>query len=183
MIFQNTVNLTKREQSFIDWVTGPQCPWFCVPSTSEKFMYFVHPLMERNKDKCDAPGCIVEPFKNNYDICYGIFKRFCDENNIIVNKVLRAALNNTYYHPQAMADLHMDHPFYHKNFVMYLNEFDNGYTYIFSGNHNDPDDADHKLIGTIIPKKNEAVVFNDSRHAQGFCAPNQNRYVLVFTFN
>lgn len=165
MIVENQIVLNENQESFINWAQGPLIPWLFDETTSSEFKYFHHPLMLRNQD-------IISPY---YDVCYSIFEQFCKDNNIKFNNVLRASINNTYHHPQKMNGIHTDHDgIEHSNFIMYLNTFDSGYTYLFNDNK--------ELIHTIIPKKYKAVVFKSMPHAQGFCAPNQNRFTLIFTF-
>jgi hypothetical protein len=165
MIIENIVKLTENQESFITWAQGPMLPWLFNETTSKQHMYFHHPLKIRG-------GQIISPY---YDVCYSIFEDFCKENNVPFKEVLRASINNTYHHPQKMNKIHVDHSdIPHGNFIMYMNTFDEGYTYFF--------DDEENLIHTTIPEKNKGVVFINKKHAQGFCAPNQNRFVLVFTF-
>ena len=171
-VIENNLDLTYKQHSFIEYASSENLPWRFAPSTSKEFMYFHHPLMIRNTANNPVSGEITSP---HYDVCLSIFDKFCKENDVSYTNVLRASINNTSYFPQKHNGIHKDHPFDHSNFILYLNEFDNGYTYLF--------DDDKKLVHTIIPKQNKGVVFSNSFHAQGFCTPNQYRLILLFTFN
>ena len=165
MIFENQVNLSEEQESFITWAQGPLLPWLFSESTSNDFMYFHHPLKLRT-------GEILSPY---YDVCYSIFDKFMKENNLSYKSILRASINNTYHHPQKMNGIHLDHSdVSHGNFLMYMNTFTGGYTYLFNDQN--------ELIHTIIPEKYKGVIFKNTKHAQGFCGPNENRFVLLFTY-
>ena len=160
------------QQELIDSVFGSYFPVYLDMTTESKYKQFCHTFMARNvimnhEGHILSPG--YEPFKE-------LFMDICTKNNIKVNKILRAAVNNTWNYPDLHGGIHIDHPEQdHNNFIMYLNEFDNGHTYLFDG--------DHKQIYEIVPKKNKFAIFEGTPHAQGFCAPGQLRTVLVFTFN
>ena len=103
-----------------------------------------------------------------------MFKHICDKNNIKVDVVYRAAINVTTYHDGKIAGMHIDHDFPHKIFIMYLNEFSDGYTYVMYDNK----------IESYKPEKNKAIIFEGSRfHAQGFCKPHERRVVFVVGFS
>jgi hypothetical protein len=174
MLIENVCRLTPEQKDFTEFVLSDGFPWFYQWSTdATKYLFFGHSLMNRNPE-----GAAIEGNKNSdyYDICYSIFKDFCDQNNIKVNTVLRAAVNHTSYHPDKMNEIHLDHDgIAHNNFIMYLNDFTGGSTYLF--------DDDHNMIKEIIPAKNRAVIFGGFPHAHGFCSPDERRVALVFTFN
>jgi hypothetical protein len=171
MLIENTLSLTEEQQSFLSVVCSSNFPWFFQES-SEGFSTFSHTLMNRNKEVVQKPGDINSEY---YSISESIFLKFCRENNIHVNGILRAAFNNTYHYPVLHDNIHVDHTgFEHNNFIFYVNTFNNGYTYLF--------DYENKLTKQITPVKHKGVVFNGVPHAQGFCDPFQNRIVMVFTF-
>jgi hypothetical protein len=173
MLLENICQLTKPQQDFADYVLGDGFPWYYQWSTGDEYMFFGHSLMHRDPENRPIMGIINSEY---YEICYTILRDFCQQNGIQINTVFRAAINNNGYHPDHMNGIHLDHSgFPHKNFIMYLNEFDGGRTYLFDDGHN--------LIKEVVPKKNRAVVFEGFPHAHGFCRPNQRRVALVFTFN
>lgn len=91
-------------------------------------------------------------------------------------KIFRAALNLTFgFSNKPYSVPHKDHSFDHKNFICYLNNFSDGYTYLID---------DNTITNSIVPKERCAVVFDGKNlHAQGFCKPNEKRLVMVVTFN
>jgi hypothetical protein len=171
MIIENVHRLTPEQKSFTEFVLSDRFPWFCDRLTnSAKYLFFGHCLMHRKSEP--VTGTVNSEY---YDICYSIFKGFCDQNNITVNNVFRASVNHTGHSPDKMNEIHLDHEYSHNNFIMYLNDFTGGSTYLF--------DDDHNMIKEIAPSKNKVVVFGGFPHAHGFCSPDERRVSLVFTFN
>ena len=161
----------QEELNLLEFVIGANnFPWYYQRSTSIKYMFFGHTLMTRNDELPHNQGHInsnyYEPFAN-------IFLKICKENNIEVNTILRGSINATGYFPDKHGDIHCDHEVPHKNFILYLNDCVNAPTYIFN--------KKNQLIKTTTPCKYKAVFFCGP-HAQGFCAPYEHRFVLVFTF-
>ena len=172
MFIQKSFELTENEHNFVEHVLSDDFPWYFQPTITNRFMFFGYVLMKRHPELKPLPGIIN---CNCYPIVETLFKRFCEENNIKVNHVLRASINTTVYDPAEVSDIHIDHDFPHYNFLLYLNEFDNGCTIIY--------DKDDNVIKKIVPKKYDAVVFDGERHANQHCAVGQRRVVLVITFN
>jgi hypothetical protein len=172
MIVEDTCNLSPVEIKFLEYVLGDNIPWFRQHVT-DNYNMFAHVLSRRDPEEKEIPGVVNSAY---YDICYQIFKNFCDSHNVPVSVVYRAAINCSEHSPDVMTDIHTDHPtFEHKNFLMYLNDFNEGPTYLF--------DDDHNLTYTVVPEKYKAVVFSGQNHSNGFCKPGERRVVLVFTFN
>ncbi len=171
MIIIKDIDLTEEEKEYLDFVNSSEFPFFLQFGT-ENHLTFTHTMMRRNSLGLPVSGKINS---SQYKFCIPIFERFCKETDIIVNNILRAAINVVGYEPFKNGDIHEDHNFPHKVFLMYLNEFDDGYTYLF--------DHDHNLKYAVVPKKNRAVVFDSVPHANGFCKPKQKRIVFVVTFN
>ena len=128
--------------------------------------------MNRDPEKKPVTGVVNS---EHYGIAHTIFTRFCSENNIKFNNVLRAAINTTVYDPAETNTIHVDHNFPHYNFLLYLNEFDNGSTILYNENE--------IITKKIIPNKFDVVVFPGQKHAHGHCEVGQRRVVMVVTFN
>ena len=171
MFIQKSFELKHEEEEFIKFFLSDSFPWYFQPTTTDRFMFFGHALMKRDPEHKPVSGLVSSPY---YPICENIFIRFCQENNIKIKNILRAAVNMSLYDPAEVNDIHIDHKFEHYNFLMYLNEFDNGCTLIY--------DKDLKMTKKIIPKKYDAVVFGGEPHAHEHCAVGQRRLVLVVTF-
>jgi hypothetical protein len=174
MFIQKSFELTPHEKSFVDHVLGSDFPWFFQKTlkVNSRFKFFGHTLMNRDPEFKPVTGVINSP---HYLLVKLMFARFCEENGIKINHILRASFNTTLYDPAENSTIHIDHNFEHHNFLLYLNEFDNGSTLIY--------DKDNNIVQTIIPKKYDAVVFSGLPHANQHCAVGQRRVVLVITFN
>jgi hypothetical protein len=175
-IVEKTHNLNDAEQTFIDQILSDKTPYYCmgtVEGTEEFIFAFSHILMHRNNSDTPETGIINSPF---YEDALKLFDRFCVENKITYQHIFRAAINITWNNvtSSGYGCIHKDHSFPHYNFLMYLNDFDDGHTFIF--------DDDNHLIKTITPSKNKIAIFDGKLHAQGFCRLNQRRVVLVITF-
>jgi hypothetical protein len=164
--------MNQIETEFIQFVLSDRFPWYSQPTTSNRFMFFGHTLMNRNPEVKPVNGIINSQY---YFMFEQLFARFCEENDIKVNNILRACVNTTLYDPAEVNEIHVDHDFEHYNFLMYLNEFDNGQTLIY--------DKDDNIVQTIFPKKYDVVIFGGERHAHRHCGVGQKRVVLVITFN
>jgi hypothetical protein len=107
-----------------------------------------------------------------------IFRRICYENGITVKRIYRAAVNLTGYdtgRPNTLYAMpHRDHKFDHKIFLMYLNEFTHGYTFLF--------DSEKRITEFVAPAKNKAVIINNVLHARGFTSPGEKKFLIVITF-
>jgi hypothetical protein len=152
-------------------------PWYFEKTTSSlKYRMFFHSLVLRQPHK-ESPtipvqGKISSP---HFDFFFGIFLDVCKKNNIDVNVIYRACINNTWHYPEKHGDIHVDHKYPHKQFIWYLNDFTDAPTYLFDENNN--------LIKKTAVGKNKINIFSNERHAQGFCAPGEYRICVVFTFN
>jgi hypothetical protein len=169
---ENSFDPSQDQIDFINFVSSDGFPWYYQHSTDMKYMFYAHVAMSRDPDNIDGTGKINSSI---YDNCYSLFKDFCEQNSIEHNTIYRTSLNSTYHIPDDMVDIHIDHHKEHKVFLLYLNEFTEGYTYIF--------DKDNNLIKTVYPQKFKGVVFSGEPHSHGFCSPFQRRLVLVVNFS
>jgi hypothetical protein len=172
IMLENNLILTEEQSEFLDFVLSPNFSWYNQTGTSKIFNTFSHTLMARHDEKLQKPGIINSQF---YDKGISIFYKFCKDNNIPVNGILRAAFNNTTFKPEKWGDIHIDHNnMYHYNFILYVNE-SSGSTFVF-------DNTATELIKEFTFKKNKGIIFTGAPHAQGFCSPYETRVVLVVTF-
>jgi hypothetical protein len=165
------VDFNKHEQDFVEFVLGNSFPWFAIMST-DNFRAMAHILMLRAKDELPVRGQVNSPF---YQVCEQLFLRLCKANNITVRTIYRATINMTFADPSVHGDPHRDHEFPAKNLIIYLNEFDDGRTFLL--------DDDFQIVDWVEPEKGKFAVFDDIPHAQGFCKPQQRRVVMLFTFD
>jgi hypothetical protein len=165
-IIENQYRPTEEELDFLQHILTDKFAWFKgydSPSETNRLPMFCHELKKRNG----------EINSSAYGICERIFLNFCQQNDIDVDRIFRAAINLNIHHEGVHTFIHTDHEFEHKNFIMYLSQA-SGDTYIF--------DDDENVIASIKPELYKAVVFDGLKHAAGFCKVEEYRYVLVFTF-
>jgi hypothetical protein len=146
-------------------------PFFYIKRSDSNFALFTHFLIAQKKGDDSSPGdhrsFATEKFIR-------IFDRFCKENNIEYKSILRSAINNTWHYQEKMGPIHTDHDIPHYNFIMYLNDFTDGPTYIF--------DENEKKCLMFIPEKYKCIVFDGVQHSHGFCAPHERRVIFLVTF-
>ena len=118
----------------------------------------------------------IENPANNilYDFFKEILLKFCKKHNLKLNKIHRACINLTFPVGKDIGTIHKDHEFEHKQLLIYLNNSDEGSTYIYDDNKN--------LIKEIIYEQFKAVCFDNCFHAGGF-PKSKRRLVCVITFN
>ena len=163
----------EQQQQVIDTILGNDFPWYITDSTGDKkHAVFTHCLMQRANNFEEKERIINSSF---YETIKNIMVGICTENKIEVNTIFRLTINNSYHYPEKFGVIHTDHDFDHKQLIWYINSFTDAPTYLF-------DDEDN-LIKTTDVGKNKIAIFDKVRHAQGFCAPYENRIVAVFTFN
>ena len=162
----------EMQKNFIDHVLSKDFEWGiieCPIPNGKKHVTASHAIMARaeNKNIC---GKIVSKY---YSQVLDIFNDICDQNDINVKTIYRMNVNTTTHQPDQYGDIHIDHEFKHNNFILYLNDFTDGSTYLFNDNEN--------LTKEIKSEKNKAVFFKGN-HAQGFCKPYERRVCLVVTY-
>tara|TARA_X000001388_G_scaffold26598_1_gene18738 strand:- start:230 stop:757 length:528 start_codon:yes stop_codon:yes gene_type:complete len=110
-------------------------------------------------------------YKDNF---IDILNTFCKKNNIKYNEILRCTINLTIKTTDKKCPVHIDHPYYHKQLLIYLNnpEDTNSQTIILKNN---------KIYKKIIPKQFKGVCFDSTEHYHYY--PQKGyRFVLVYTF-
>jgi hypothetical protein len=130
---------------------------------------------------------IISPYWESH---FGeIFYAFTKAHNIKVDRVFRAAVNLTINHVNEWnyAGIHIDHYFPYSSFLMPLNDFTGGDTYLFDKFAKDGDpnqlSSPQPVYKKIKHMRNQAICFDGNQyHAQGFCDANQWRMMLVITF-
>ena len=134
---------------------------------SFSYPFLCHNLMLRANSKNREPGIVNSEY---FNLFHTIFKRHCPEHEFL----LRMSLNLTFHHDREHGDIHVDHHFEHNNFIVYLNSFTNGSTFLFDDKHN--------KVGEIPSERNTGCIFPGSLHAQGFCNMGETRLILIATY-
>lgn len=119
-----------------------------------------------------TPGMPVSEY---HEPALALFKHCCEQAGIEATVVHRMALNITSYSPDKYGPIHRDHDFEHKNFVLYLNSFSNGSTFLF--------DEFGNITYECKAEALKAFCWDGQPHAQGFCDNHQRRAVFVATFS
>lgn len=170
VLLEGNANFTEEEEHFILFVTSDNFPWYASMAT-KTFPCLTHVFMKRTNDRTAG-----EPWSNHCPAAEIVFRRICADNNITVRTIYRMAANLTFSDPSLHGDPHNDHDeFPHKVMLIYLNDFEAGETWLF--------DKELKVETKIAPSKDKFVVFEGGNHAQGFCKPQQMRFVFVATFD
>ena len=166
-------------------------------TTSKKFPYFVHGLVNRQSfPYTDKPV----PRSEFFFPAHHIFTKFCSKYNIPINGIVRAAINISFQNVKyPYGDIHVDLDFDHKVFLLYLNDLTpdpkTNSLVIFENVFQDKtvydlDLYDEKYIRDnftikkeIHPKLGRAVCF-DGRyfHTVRWPAAGELRYALVINF-
>lgn len=169
-------SICKKYQNIIEnEIMSNNFSWFYNEyTTSYKFPAFVHTLLKRPENTVEQ-----KINSNYYYLFLDILNSFCEINNLQYTKIYRAAINLSYNsnNLEKYQDPHTDHNFSHKVFLMYLNNFSDGHTYLFEKENN-------KFVEkmTILAKKNKIVCFDGNiYHTAGFCKTGERRVVCVIT--
>lgn len=170
VLFTGDANFSEAEDGFLNFVCSDQFPWYVSKATAN-FPCLSHTFVRRT-DKHESG----EVWSNHWPAMEIIFRRICKDNNITVRDIYRSAANLTFSDPSKHGDPHNDHPdFPHKIMLIYINNFDDGGTWLF--------DENGEVEATIPAERDKFVVFEGGQHANGFCKPQQTRIVLVTTFD
>ena len=170
--------LEKKHKDHIDNVIlEDSFPWFfnkvsvypnklSTPKNVNSF--FTHLVLRRPEDR--AEGELFNSTESKF--CTDVLDICCKKNKIKYNEILRISFNLTFNTGVTKGDLHTDHPYAHKQLIVYLNNCSRKYYTVIKHKH--------KKI-KIEPKKFKGVCFESMPHYQIF--PNKKeRVILVITF-
>lgn len=188
------VSITQREQETIDNVVlGCQFPWYYIsqqtlnkdlkflPKEIKPYMSYInspfcsHTLLARTEvENVDHLSRKSNDFSYYYEFFMEIFHRFTVQHSIKYKKIFRANLNLNWYNGDGHTEPHLDHSWPHKNFIMYLNDCEQGQTILW------PNDFSASYM--IPCKKNTAVTFDSVWHGHRFPKILEKRVVFVVTY-
>lgn len=193
-IVYKPVRLYPREEKFIEEIIlGTYFPWFYIENQTfdnnllsmpdairsvikyTNSPYLSHMLLSRAlTDNVSHLDRSASDFSKYYEFFMEIFHRFMVDNKKTYSKIFRANLNLSWFNGNLHTEPHYDHDWPHKNFIMYLNDCDNGQTIIW------PEDFSASYM--ISCKKYHAVTFDSQWHGHRFPALGQKRIVFVVTY-
>ncbi len=190
----NTVALTPQQKNIIETeVLGSYFPWYYVEHQtidicSDSPQYSIRPAVETtnaphlshqlltrasnlNQSHYDRAA---NDYSSWFDFFYDIFHNYCVANNISYSKIYRANLNLNWYNGPYHTKPHLDHDWYHHNFIMYLTTCPQAETLIW------PDDFTVTHLFPCIAYN--AVSFKQQYHAHRFPTLGSRRVVFVVTY-
>jgi len=132
---------------------------------------FIHSMIKRPE------GETGKRYNSDYfDFFISCFMMFCNKHDIKVNKIIRAAVNCCYNNGHVGPNIHSDHEFEHKQFLLYLNEPEDKDTPTIVYNK-----KQDEILAKIYPKQFKGACFDGLPHT--FKYPKKGlRWVAVFTF-
>ena len=160
---------SQKQNEFIEHLLSNSFPLYYF-STVNEYKGFCHSFLKKSEH--DSLGIVNSYY---WEHIYTLFQEICAKHDIEHKVIYRSSLNVTTFDKNKIGDFHVDHPFPHKNFIIYLNDFSNGSTYI--------QNEETKELKEIKAEKFKVVIFDGFMHAQGFCNVGERRVVLVVTFN
>jgi|TARA_R110000803_G_scaffold25499_2_gene60957 hypothetical protein len=166
----------KKLNNFQKCIDAIEFPFYLrsTPVINSKNNDFVleHCLIKRKEDRNDKNENILNSDWAKDFI--GIFEDFCTKQKIKNTEIYRASVNLTFSNGYKRCAVHQDHPYKHRQLIIYLNNADPISTTVILNNKN-------KILKEIIPKKNKGVFFNSNPHYHNY--PKKGyRLSLVYTF-
>lgn len=183
-LIENAITI-EEQNSILDFVFSNQFPWYFQKrmvdgASSERYTdnkFFSHVLIARqgeNEFGTYMHGETPMAGKEN-SVDWERFKFIFTRNVPDYKVIYRAALNLTFSNVEKMSIPHRDHVFKHRNFICYLNSFSDGYTYLLN--------EAREITNKIVPQERCAVTFDGSLlHAHGYCKNNEQRLIMVVTY-
>ena len=168
-----TFNPTTDDVSFFNFVKSSDFPWYYQAAVGSR-SFLGHTVMIRDPSSKPVEGTSNSSyFKKTKEL----FLKCCKDNDISLNTILRISFNLTFSDRKYDNTVHLDHPFPHKSFLLYLTSPNvGGQTLLYiNGEHESP--------VKIPAKENTFLVFDGSiPHDIVSCGLGERRIVLVVTF-
>ena len=132
--------------------------------------------MKRIESMEDYVADVEKSNDDYFNFFTSCFMMFCSKHDIKVNEILRSAVNCCYNNGYVGTDIHSDHEFEHKQFLLYLNDPEDKETPTIVYNKEETE-----ILKKIYPKKYKGAWFDGLPHT--FNYPKKGlRWVAVFTF-
>lgn len=168
-----TYTPSNDDASFFDFVRGSDFPWYYQTAIGSR-SFLGHTLMIRHPSNKPIEGIVNS---NYFEKSKEIFLKHCKDNDIQCNAILRANFNLTFSDQKYNDTIHVDHPFPHKAFLLYLTTtVVGGKTLLYiNGEDNPPVE--------ISSEENKVTVFDGTiPHDIISCGLGERRIVLIVTF-
>jgi len=124
-------------------------------------------------------GFLVPRIGSQYvELVFAVIRQILDYNSIGYTQIHRCVISQIHYWDGKPSPPHIDHSFYHKNCLVYLNSFDDGNLDICDNNT-----KDCQVIETYKPYEDDIITFDGLYHSVNQPAPKQRRVVIVFTYS
>lgn len=168
--------LSKDSINFLEQtVLSSSFPYYYSPNTihnpPDNNAYMSHDVLKRPEERGHG-----EMFNSTYGEQFlRILKEFTDKNEIDVKEALRISVNITFAGITDSCPTHTDHPYPHKQLLIYLTDSDpDAHTVVLS-------DDQQRIIHSVGPEKYKGICFDSAPHYMIF--PKKGaRIVVVFTF-
>ena len=174
MFYKESKNfLTKENINYIENVIfGDYFPYYLSKKSTinDNYKVMLHTILMRPEES-PSNGRINSP---HYNDMFSIVKSFFDKFKIKYNEILRMSINLSFNNGYKECPVHDDHPYPHKQLLIYLNNADPNSKTVLLNKKN-------KIIKKITPEKYKGVCFDNTPHYMYYPKKGE-RVVLVTTF-
>ena len=174
---ENKIFLSKFNKDFLqNIILNNNFPFYLENKTTgeeEDNMWFSHKVLERLEKSKNLQKAITSN-ENIYIQTLDILNNFCKSIDEKPNFFTRINYNLSFNNGKEHSGWHIDHPFYHKQIIIYLNECDpDAKTCIMQ--------ESSKEIIKVTPEKFKGICFENLKHT-AMHPKFKNRITLVATF-
>lgn len=167
--------MSEDNKTFIrDYVLKGQIPFFLASSTvgTDKNYFLSHSILKRPEERTEG-----ETFTSVFSEQFmDIFYKFIHKNNILATEIMRCCINLTFSVENNQCPIHVDHPFPHKQLIVYLNDCldKDAHTVVLK-------EDEKTILHSIEPEQFKGVCFDSSPH-YGIFPKKGIRLIVVYTF-
>ena len=145
----------------------------CIVGKNDYFPFLSHKILLSPEDVKKGDNRKNSPL---HHYCTNLFNTLSKRFKFEYKQLLRICINFTFNNGVKACGIHLDHPYFHKQLLIYLHADDkNSFTLFY-------DKDEKKVIKKIRPEPNTGVISHSHPHRQ--LTPQKGyRIVLVYTFN
>jgi hypothetical protein len=145
----------------------------CLSEKKDYFSFFSHKILMRPEEVKKGHTRENSPL---HHYCVNLFNTISKRFKFEYKQLLRIAINFTFNNGMKECPIHIDHPYFHKQLLIYLHADDKNSSTLFY------DKDEKKVIRKIRPEPNTGVISHTHPHSH--LTPQKGyRIVLVYTFN